>query len=147
MIAAALDRLWAWLAPDPGPPDLSRLTRRASGNDALIAPADLCPGLARDAEPPVFPVSAERLLAVIDQVALTEPGVARLPSPADQPRYLARTRLLRFPDLVEVRVIARGRAASTLALYSRSLVGRKDFGVNRARLRRWLAAIAREAGA
>ena len=35
---------------------------------------------------------------------------------------------------------------STLLVYSRSLVGRKDFGVNRARLRRWLARITEEAG-
>jgi uncharacterized protein (DUF1499 family) len=30
---------------------------------------------------------------------------------------------------------------STLALYWRSLVGRKDFGVNRERVQRWLAAV------
>src|SRR5256885_7347171 len=30
---------------------------------------------------------------------------------------------------------------STLAIYSRSLLGRKDFGVNSARVARWLAAL------
>jgi uncharacterized protein (DUF1499 family) len=30
---------------------------------------------------------------------------------------------------------------STLAIYSRSLIGRSDLGVNRARVTRWLAAL------
>jgi uncharacterized protein (DUF1499 family) len=32
---------------------------------------------------------------------------------------------------------------ATLAIYSRSLIGHGDFGVNRARIERWLAALAR----
>lgn len=44
---------------------------------------------------------------------------------------------MRYPDTVDLEVIPVGENQSTLALYSRSLVGRKDFGVNRARLRRW----------
>jgi uncharacterized protein (DUF1499 family) len=38
-------------------------------------------------------------------------------------------------------VLPAGAGRSTLAIYSRSLVGRKDFGVNRARIQRWLAAL------
>ena len=48
---------------------------------------------------------------------------------------------MRFPDTIDAEVLAVGDDQSTLALYSRSLIGRKDFGVNRARLQRWLAAL------
>ena len=48
---------------------------------------------------------------------------------------------MRFPDTIDVEVMPAGENQSTLALYSRSLVGRKDFGVNRARLQRWRAAL------
>ena len=56
-------------------------------------------------------------------------------------RFVQVTRLMRYPDTVDLEVIPVGENQSTLALYSRSLVGRKDFGVNRARLQRWLAAV------
>ena len=48
---------------------------------------------------------------------------------------------MRFPDTIDAEVLPVGDNQSTLALYSRSLIGRKDFGVNRARLTRWLAAL------
>ena len=66
-----------------------------------------------------------------------------IPSPFSREggaRFVQYTRLMRYPDTIDVEVIPAGEN-STLALYSRSLVGRKDFGVNRARLKRWLAAL------
>jgi len=51
------------------------------------------------------------------------------------------TRLMRFPDTIDLEVFPAGEGQSTLAIYSRSLIGRKDFGVNRARITRWLAAL------
>jgi uncharacterized protein (DUF1499 family) len=48
---------------------------------------------------------------------------------------------MRFPDTIDVEVVPVGDDKSTLAIYSRSLVGRSDFGVNRARIARWMAAL------
>jgi uncharacterized protein (DUF1499 family) len=48
---------------------------------------------------------------------------------------------MRYPDTIDVEILPADEGRSTLAVYSRSLVGRKDFGVNHARLRRWLAAL------
>ena len=48
---------------------------------------------------------------------------------------------MRFPDTIDIEVFPAGQRQSTLAIYSRSLLGRKDFGVNRARIARWLAAL------
>jgi hypothetical protein len=54
--------------------------------------------------------------------------------------FLQRTRVMRFPDTIDVEVFP-SPGGSTIAIYSRSLIGRRDFGVNRARVARRLAAV------
>jgi uncharacterized protein (DUF1499 family) len=135
--------------PDLGPVDFATLRRRRVPNDALACPPEACPHAAADIVPPDFPVPAERLRRIVAAVAAAEPRAELVfddPS-AEQDRYVVRSRLLRFPDTVDVRVIGRGEGRSTLAIYSRSRIGFVDFGVNRARIARWLervAAAARE---
>ena len=45
---------------------------------------------------------------------------------------------------VSTETIERAGGHSTLALYSRSQLGKGDLGVNRARIERWLAELGRE---
>jgi uncharacterized protein (DUF1499 family) len=140
-----LDEVYARLF---GPPildavDFATLTRRSSHNDALVCSPDVCPKARIDIVSPVYPVSAERLRAIVAEVAEAEPRTLPAWSDGhsdrgDQDRYGARSRILRFPDTVNVKTIPRGQDSSTLALYSRSQIGYWDFGVNRARLERWL---------
>ncbi len=72
---------------------------------------------------------------------MSEPGTILIDRGPEQDRYLVRTRLMRFPDTVVVQVFDRGQDGSTLALYSRSQIGRSDFGVNRRRIERWVALV------
>jgi uncharacterized protein (DUF1499 family) len=51
-------------------------------------------------------------------------------------RYVERSALLGFPDTIVVRYIEQSQGRSTLAMYSRSQLGRGDLGVNKARLER-----------
>jgi uncharacterized protein (DUF1499 family) len=138
-----LERTWQGLfgLPDLGPVEFATLKRRSTPNDALICSADLCPQAQPDAEPPVFSIPGTRLRSLVSEVALAEPGTTLLDRGQEQDRYLVRTRLMRFPDTVVVQVFDRGQGASTLALYSRSQIGRSDFGVNRRRIERWVARI------
>ena len=127
---------------DIGPVDWARLTRHATPNDALVAPASHNPNARPDWEPKPYALPADELLARLKRVALAERDTRELPS--DRPRaarFLQLTRLMRFPDTIDAEVLPVGENQSTLALYSRSLIGRKDFGVNGARLTRWLAAL------
>jgi uncharacterized protein (DUF1499 family) len=48
---------------------------------------------------------------------------------------------MRYPDTVVAQVMEKDQGHSTLALYSRSQIGRSDFGVNRRRLERWVERI------
>jgi uncharacterized protein (DUF1499 family) len=127
---------------DIGPVDWATLRRHKTANDALVCPPGHCPDALPDAEAAVYPVAPDELLARLKRVALAEPDTEELPAPrAGAARFLQRTRLMRFPDTIDAEVLPAADGRSTLALYSRSLVGRKDFGVNRKRLHRWLAAL------
>lgn len=138
-----LERTWQSLfgSPDLGSVDFATLKRRSTPNDALICPRDICREASPDSEPPVFPVPGGRLRSLVSEAALAEPGTTLLDRGPEQDRYLVRTRLMRFPDTVVVQVFEWGQDGSTLALYSRSQMGRSDFGVNRRRIERWVARI------
>jgi hypothetical protein len=135
-----IGRFWSLFGPaDQGPVDFATLQRRNTPNDALVCPSWLCRA-APDIAAPLYALPAadlrRRVIDVVlrsgDAVQVAEGGVNR------SDRFVVRTRWLRFPDTVDLMVIPLGPDRSTLALYSRSLVGRGDLGTNLARLRRWL---------
>jgi len=127
---------------DIGPVDWPTLRRHRTPNDALVCPADHCPNAQSDSTPKVYATPPAELLARLRTIALAEPDTRELAgAPDDGARFLQHTRLMRFPDTIDVEVFPAGENRSTLAVYSRSLLGRRDFGVNRARVTRWLAAL------
>ncbi|WP_238313392.1 DUF1499 domain-containing protein [Methylobacterium crusticola] len=140
-----IEEVWIRLfgPPDLGPVEFATLRRRASPNDALACPPDVCPQAKADFVPPDYPVPGARLREIVRAVAEAEPRTALVFSDrwGEQDRYVARSRLMRFPDTITVEIVGRGEGRSSLALYSRSQIGRGDLGVNRARLSRWLSGI------
>lgn len=128
---------------DIGPVDWQTVTRHATPNDALVCPAGRCPNARPDGEAKAYNMTPGDLLARLKGVALSEPRTRELdcePHCDRTARFVQYSRLMRFPDTIDVAVFPAGDNA-TLAIYSRSLIGSKDFGVNRARVRRWLAAL------
>ena len=134
-----------------GPPDLGgisfeTLKRRSTPNDALACPTDLCSAKS-DIIPPLFSVSASELQLAFGNVIASEERVTKVEA-ADRDRterYIQRSRLMGFPDTIVVRFFERPGGRSTLALYSRSQLGKSDFGVNRARIARWLEKLTMQA--
>jgi uncharacterized protein (DUF1499 family) len=140
-----LERVWTLVGPaDLGPVDFETLQRRAAPNDALACPADLCRANS-DLTPPVYAVASDALKAAMARVIASEPDVTSVESTPLGDRYIQRTRWMRFPDTIVVRYIPRDEDRSTLALYSRSQLGKGDLGVNKARIARWLKKLALEA--
>jgi uncharacterized protein (DUF1499 family) len=130
-----------------GPPDLGEISfetlkRRSTPNDALACPTDLCSAKS-DIIPPLFSVSAGDLQLAFSNVIASEKRVTKVEA-TDRDRrdrterYIQRSRLMGFPDTIVVQFFERPGGRSTLALYSRSQLGKSDFGVNRARIARWL---------
>ena len=106
----------------------------------LMCPPGFC-GANPHADSPVFDVSVERLRGRWREVIAAQPRVELLAEHGDgsQFDYVQRSARFRFPDIITVRFISASPSQSTLAIYSRSIYGGGDFGVNRARIEAWLA--------
>jgi uncharacterized protein (DUF1499 family) len=116
-------------------------------NQYLLCPPDLC-GAVAHGQSPVFQVPVEKLHRRWRLMLAALPSVKILAQYDDgrQMDYVQRSARFRFPDIVTVRFIATAPAQSTLAVYSRSVYGRSDFGVNRARVEAWLARLCQSLG-
>src|SRR5690606_17472438 len=114
--------------------------RRAVPNDALACPPELCTA-SGDLAPPRLPMPAAALRRAFAAAVAAEPRLERVATDdaALTDRWIQRTRLMRFPDTIVARFVHRPDGKATLALYSRSQLGRDEFGVNRDRTARWLA--------
>jgi hypothetical protein len=108
---------------DIGRADFATLARRPTRNDALVCPPGFCGGAKANWEARIYDMAPRELLDRVRRVALAEPDTRTVESDKD-------------PDRVPV-----GDNKSTLAIYSRSLVGLGDAGVNRKRVERWLKAL------
>ncbi len=130
--------------PTPQLADMSHIRRPASPNAALAAPAGSDP--APDIVTPIFPLTAPRLYQAVLAVATAQPRTFLAAAyPAErQAHFVARSAWFNFPDLVTAQIGDSGQRDSTLVLYSRSVYGYSDLGVNRRRLTAWLAALQAE---
>jgi uncharacterized protein (DUF1499 family) len=120
--------------------DFATLQRGPKPNQYLLCPAKLCQ-TQTDGEAPVFDVSVSKLRAEWDELIAEQPRVEvlRRDLTNEQVDYVQRSRLLRFPDLITVRFLPVDDTHATVAIYSRSIYGKGDMGVNRARVEEWLA--------
>ncbi len=140
------ERLWRVFGPpDLGPVNFETLERRPTPTDALSCPTGLCPSDS-DILAPVYPVEVPMLRKALAKALMTESRLTLVDiddaTPAD--RYVQRSERMRFPDTIIVRYISLPEGRSTVAIYSRSQLGRSDLGVNQARIERWLAKLSRE---
>jgi hypothetical protein len=125
--------------PVPALMELARIERPATPNTALAAPAGFGPTPDRVT---VIKADPDRLYAAVKRVALGQERTF-LHVAFDSQRQLhvvVRSAAANFPDLVMLAVTSEGG----LVLWSRSVYGRKDFGVNAARVDAWIDLIAAE---
>lgn len=123
--------------PAPRPVDFATLVLPATPNTCLLTPTT-APGAGHLHRDP-FPVPVPAAFDAIRAVAARQVRVFPLADYPDrhQAQWVARSRLMNYPDIVVAEVAPSG-AGTGLWLYSRSLLGRSDFGVNRARVLAWL---------
>jgi len=127
--------------PAPVPMDMTRIERPATPNTFLAGPRGMKP--APDVETTLQPRAATELFDFARAVFERQPRtyVAAVFPDRLQVHYVVRSALMNFPDLVTVQVTAAGEQQSGLTIWSRSVYGRKDFGVNKQRTEAWLAAL------
>ncbi len=103
---------------------------------ATAAPANL--------ETRLYPSSPRALLARFDAIARAQPRTRVVSGDLDSLMitYVQRSRVFGFPDYLTVKAVA-AEGGAGLVIWSRARYGRGDFGVNRARVEAWLAALDR----
>ena len=123
--------------PAPAPIDFAHLNRPSTPNTALAAPAGFQPK--PDIVTRAYGLPPAALYAAVKVMALHRERTTLHAAFDDrlQAHYVVRSRIMNFPDLVTVQVQDDG----TLILWSRSVYGAGDMGVNRARVAAWLAAL------
>jgi hypothetical protein len=126
--------------PPAEPLDFATLRLPASPNACLAAPAGAHPQ-AQVVTPPL-PVDAGTAWPVLRALGDGMERVARYGEfPARrQAQWVARSALMNYPDIIVAEVVP-GPEGAGLFLYSRSLFGWSDMGVNRKRIEAWLAAL------
>ena len=138
------ENTWELAGPaDQGDVNFATLERGPKPNQYIICPADLCQAGLADAAGPVYVALAADLRAALREIALAEPMTELVGSAADmaRDRFVQRTPLMRYPDTVVVEFLPAGEATTTMAAYSRSLIGYSDRDENGKRLNRWIAAL------
>lgn len=137
------ERLWAQFGPaDLGDVDFATLVRRDTPNDALACLPEFCSAKA-DIPAPVIALPVAQAFPAVEQALLREPRVSLAAAdPAqDTLRFVQRSRLMGFPDTINVRLVATAGGSAVL-IYSRSQLGKADMGVNLARVKRWADLVA-----
>ncbi len=126
--------------PPPEPVDFASLVLPRSPNACLAAPAGTHPG-AQITVPPL-PADAATAWPVLRRLGGQFPRTFRFGEWPErrQAQWVVRSALFRFPDVVAAE-LQPGPDGAGLFLYSRSLFGWSDLGVNRRRVEAWLAAL------
>lgn len=145
-VAYGREKSWTTMfgSPDLGAIDFQTLKNQRRQNQYLLCPDGFCPEAKPAAVSPVFSAPPDDLRAAIIKAALADNRVTQV-SDGEEIRFVARTNLMRFPDTVSIRVLP-AEGGSTLAIYSRSQIGRRDFDVNQARVERWLRRVVKSLG-
>ena len=123
--------------------DFETLKRPGTPNTFLLAPEGFCKHAKIDMVAPVYAAPAAKLRQEFLSIVIAQPRTSH--ALADEKGlyddFIVRSAMFRFPDLVAVKFIDLKAKTSTFALYSRSVYGRSDLGVNRRRSLAWLAAL------
>ena len=113
-----------------------KLTRKP--NQFLVAPDGYCQNAKPHLESKVYEVSVETLHDAFRNMAKRQSRTTVVTERSDGERFVQKSRIIGFPDFVDVQFLSMAAKQSTLMIYSRSKYGYRDFGVNKKRVLEWL---------
>jgi hypothetical protein len=108
----------------------------------LACPPGYC-SIATGMTSPVFDLPWDRLREYWLEMLSEEGRMVRVIADPVARRfvYIQHSRVFRFPDIVTAEFVPYGPDRSSIALYSRSRYGERDFSANRKRVQRWLSVL------
>jgi uncharacterized protein (DUF1499 family) len=142
------ERLWAEFGPpDLGAVDFATLQRSATPNDALACLPEFCAAQA-DLPAPVIARPVDEVFRAAQEAVAHEPRLEQVDANAAQGtlRYIQRSKIMGFPDTINLKVVPLADGRSAVLISSRSQIGKGDMGVNLARVTRWAELIRKAAG-
>ncbi len=129
-----------WILPYPAATlvNFTTLVKTTRNNQYLVCSLGRCAEQA-DRASPHFAVTASTLLQAFTDVALADGDTILLHHwpELQQSQFVQRSKWVGWPDLISAQAVETQQGA-TLAIYSRSVYGSTDFGVNKARIDRWV---------
>jgi uncharacterized protein (DUF1499 family) len=128
--------------------DFATLALTWKPNQFLVLPAGYQAKTKAHRVSPSFAKTPDQVLDALKRVALAEPRTLLLAEDRANRRLslVQKSKTFRFPDFIDAEAMPLTGGQTALAIYSRAKFGIRDFGVNRARVERWLAALKRELG-
>ncbi|MBO6791776.1 MAG: DUF1499 domain-containing protein [Dinoroseobacter sp.] len=93
-----------------------------------------------DRDSPIVAQSPQNALKQFSEIALASPRTLLLAGTPETGRmtFISRSKLFGFPDYTTVQSIIADEGTTKLVVYGRLRFGRRDMGVNRARVQSWL---------
>ena len=116
--------------------DLTAFERPKTPNTYFLAPIGFADAAKPNANSPQFDVAPGELYSrVLTEIEATRNwSKVRKDDGALRIAFVATTSLLRFKDDVDIAVLPGENGGSRIAIYSRSRLGKSDFGANRKRV-------------
>ena len=115
--------------------DFKNLQLPTTPNYCLVCPN--CNGKLQ-IKAPQFTLSTSELQQKWNTMIAQQPRVKLIKHEGDRYRYVQRSKVFRFPDIIDVEFIKIDATHSSLNALSRSVYGYSDFGVNYDRLKSWI---------
>jgi len=118
--------------------DFETLKLHWKPNQFLMAPAGMCQNAEVHLESTTYQVPVQTLHDAFIAMTKRQPRTSVTEQRSDGEQLVQRSRVFRFPDVIDVKFFHIDEGQSTLAIYSRAKMGVRDFGVNAARVRSWV---------
>ncbi len=126
---------------DLGAIEFADLSKPSHPDQVLICPELICKNDDRHTESPIYAIDVDTLHTAFLKMLEPETSLYRVDDGSDPMRfrYVQRSRLLRLPDTISVRLFSLGDGtSSSLALYGRSQVEIPYLNENIKRANRWI---------
>jgi uncharacterized protein (DUF1499 family) len=124
------------------PLDFARFKKINRPNQFLALPASFTSAQRADATVGTYNASIDQVRDAWLEILRAAPRVSGIRQSDGQIEAIQRSALVGFPDWITAQPIDLGNGQASICVFSRSKVGRSDFGVNEKRCLEWLALLA-----
>ena len=124
--------------------DFKNLENTKRYNSYILCPKDYCKNLLPNKLSPKYKISMLELKSILIRTIYNSKRVKFVRYQKNHYQFIQKSKIFRFPDIIDVEFIAIDAELSAIAIYSRSIYGYYDFNVNKNRIRMWIEGISKK---